>query len=167
MTKIACWKKSRALPISPVQIIVVMFISLPWQSVPNITVSLRRNWVYCGYVPKQCHPIHFMCNLLRFPIWRWHLSILYETIAIRFHLCLDICKNQFLFLLIMLLERWTSYVPTVYSFYRCYSSFSSYRSGYGLSQWETTLQCNVVSYCLSPWPEWPLFSTAYLHEQFI
>ena len=27
-------------------------------------------------------------------------------------------------------------------------------SGYGLSQWETTLHCNVVSYWLSPYPEW-------------
>ena len=29
-------------------------------------------------------------------------------------------------------------------------------SGYGLSQWETTLQCNVVSHWLSPYPEWSL-----------
>ena len=27
-------------------------------------------------------------------------------------------------------------------------------SGYGLSQWETTLQCNVVSHWLSPYREW-------------
>ena len=27
---------------------------------------------------------------------------------------------------------------------------------YGLSQWETTLQCNVVSHWLSPCPEWSL-----------
>ena len=27
-------------------------------------------------------------------------------------------------------------------------------SGYGLSQWETTLHCNVVSLWLSPYPEW-------------
>ena len=27
-------------------------------------------------------------------------------------------------------------------------------SGYGLSQWETTLQCKVVSHWLSPCPEW-------------
>ena len=26
--------------------------------------------------------------------------------------------------------------------------------GYGLSQWETTLHCNVVSHWLSPYPEW-------------
>ena len=25
---------------------------------------------------------------------------------------------------------------------------------YGLSQWETTLQCNIVSYWLNPYPEW-------------
>ena len=29
-------------------------------------------------------------------------------------------------------------------------------SGYGLSQWETTLYCNVVSHWLSPYPEWSL-----------
>ena len=27
-------------------------------------------------------------------------------------------------------------------------------SGYGHSQWKTTLQCNVVSHWLSPYPEW-------------
>ena len=27
-------------------------------------------------------------------------------------------------------------------------------SGYGLSQWDTTLQCYVVSHCLSPYQEW-------------
>ena len=31
-----------------------------------------------------------------------------------------------------------------------------YHSGYGLSQWETTLQCNVVSHWLSQYPEWSL-----------
>ena len=30
-------------------------------------------------------------------------------------------------------------------------------SGYGLSQWEATLQCNVVSHWLSPCPEWSLW----------
>ena len=29
-------------------------------------------------------------------------------------------------------------------------------SGYGLSQWQTTLQCNVVSHCLIPYLEWSL-----------
>ena len=29
-------------------------------------------------------------------------------------------------------------------------------SGYGLSQWEMTLQCNVISHWLSPCPEWSL-----------
>ena len=29
-------------------------------------------------------------------------------------------------------------------------------SGYELSQWETTLPCNVVSHWLSPYPEWSL-----------
>ena len=29
-------------------------------------------------------------------------------------------------------------------------------SGYGLSQWETTLHCNVVSHWLSQYPEWSL-----------
>ena len=28
--------------------------------------------------------------------------------------------------------------------------------GYGLSQWDTTLYCNVVSHWLSPYPEWSL-----------
>ena len=32
------------------------------------------------------------------------------------------------------------------------------RSGHGLSQWETTLHCNVVSYWLSPYSEWSLMS---------
>ena len=27
-------------------------------------------------------------------------------------------------------------------------------SGYGLCQWETTLQCNIVSHWQSPYPEW-------------
>ena len=27
-------------------------------------------------------------------------------------------------------------------------------SGHGPSQWETTLQCNIISHCLSPCPEW-------------
>ena len=30
------------------------------------------------------------------------------------------------------------------------------RSGYGLSQWGTTLHCNVVSHWLSVYPEWSL-----------
>ena len=29
-------------------------------------------------------------------------------------------------------------------------------SGYGLSKWEKTLHCNVVSHWLSPYPEWSL-----------
>ena len=29
-------------------------------------------------------------------------------------------------------------------------------SGYGLWKWEVTLQCNVVSHCLSPYPEWSM-----------
>ena len=33
------------------------------------------------------------------------------------------------------------------------SKWSSDHSGYGLSQWETTLHCNVVSHCLSRCPE--------------
>ena len=28
--------------------------------------------------------------------------------------------------------------------------------GYGFNQWPTTLQCNVVSHCLNPCPEWSL-----------
>ena len=32
-----------------------------------------------------------------------------------------------------------------------------YYSGYGLSQWETTLLCNVVSHWLSPYPDWLLW----------
>ena len=31
-------------------------------------------------------------------------------------------------------------------------------SGFELSQWETTLHCNVVSHWLSPYPEWSLQS---------
>ena len=34
-------------------------------------------------------------------------------------------------------------------------------SGYGLSQWETTLQCNVVYHWLSPCPEWSLIPGMY------
>ena len=30
---------------------------------------------------------------------------------------------------------------------------------YGISQWETTLQCNVVSHWLSPYPNWSLSNT--------
>ena len=32
-----------------------------------------------------------------------------------------------------------------------------YHSRYGLSQWGTTLKCNVVSYWLSPYQEWSLY----------
>ena len=40
-------------------------------------------------------------------------------------------------------------------------------SGYGLSQWETMLQCNIVSHWLSPYPEWSLLITvnAYVTTQ--
>ena len=31
-----------------------------------------------------------------------------------------------------------------------------FRGHSGLSQWETTLQCNVVSHWLSPYPEWAI-----------
>ena len=33
---------------------------------------------------------------------------------------------------------------------------TTYYSEYGLSQWETTLRCNVVSHWLSPYSEWSL-----------
>ena len=33
-------------------------------------------------------------------------------------------------------------------------------SGYGLSQWEMMLQCNMVSHYLSPYPEWSLCVTS-------
>ena len=36
--------------------------------------------------------------------------------------------------------------------------YSRAHSGYGLSQWETMLHCNVVSHWLSPYPEWALYS---------
>ena len=35
--------------------------------------------------------------------------------------------------------------------------FNAYHSGYGISQWEMTLQCNVISHWLSPYPVWTLF----------
>ena len=34
--------------------------------------------------------------------------------------------------------------------------FRNQGSGYVLSPWETTLQCNIVSHWLSPYPEWSL-----------
>ena len=37
-------------------------------------------------------------------------------------------------------------------------------SGYELSQWETTLPCNVVSHWLSPCPEWSLLLDNWLWE---
>ena len=35
----------------------------------------------------------------------------------------------------------------------------------GLSQWKTTLQCNVVTFWLSQWPDWslPIVHVAYVH----
>ena len=45
---------------------------------------------------------------------------------------------------------------------KCVSRYSTRdHSGYGFSQWETTLQCNVVSHCLNPYPEWSLFNGRY------
>ena len=35
-------------------------------------------------------------------------------------------------------------------------------SGYGLSQWGTTLHSNVVSHWLSPYPEWSLLRSKYV-----
>ena len=43
----------------------------------------------------------------------------------------------------------------------CYSPESFItrdHSGYGLSQWETTLHCNVASYWLCPYSEWSLMT---------
>ena len=37
-----------------------------------------------------------------------------------------------------------------------YENSNRAHSGYGLSLWETTLHCNVVSHWLSPCPEWSL-----------
>ena len=42
-------------------------------------------------------------------------------------------------------------------------------TGYGLNQWKTALQCNVVSHWLSPYPEWshwpqPKSNTVYFIE---
>ena len=36
------------------------------------------------------------------------------------------------------------------------SSHIGYHPGYGHNQWETTLQCNIVSHWLCPYPEWSL-----------
>ena len=35
---------------------------------------------------------------------------------------------------------------------------TSDHSGYGLSLWEMTLPCNVISHCLSPYKEWSLLT---------
>ena len=35
-------------------------------------------------------------------------------------------------------------------------------SGYGISQWETTLQCGFVSHWLTPYPQWPLHILQYV-----
>ena len=40
------------------------------------------------------------------------------------------------------------------SFYSSHDS-PKYHAGYGRSQWEPTLQYNVVSHCMSSYPEWP------------
>ena len=40
-------------------------------------------------------------------------------------------------------------------------------SGYGLSQWETLLQCNIISHWLSPYPKWCHGQANKLKEQFI
>ena len=47
----------------------------------------------------------------------------------------------------------------------CHTNFILPRdhSRYGLSQWETTLHCNVVSHWLSPYPEWS--PTSYLGDE--
>ena len=47
-----------------------------------------------------------------------------------------------------------------YLFWISYSVCSTlrYHSVYGLSQWETTLHCNVVSHWLSPYKEWTLYN---------
>ena len=44
----------------------------------------------------------------------------------------------------------------VEAFVLCGKHFSSDHFGHGLSQWMTTLQCNVVFHWLSPCPEWSL-----------
>ena len=36
------------------------------------------------------------------------------------------------------------------------STISRDHSGYGLNQWNTTLECNIVSHWLNPHPEWSL-----------
>ena len=52
----------------------------------------------------------------------------------------------------------TMVTPSLKVFGISSSSMFQYYSGYRLSQWETTLQCNVVSQWLSPYPEWsPVF----------
>ena len=38
-------------------------------------------------------------------------------------------------------------------------------SGYGLSKWETTLHCNVVSHWLSPHPEWSIGNTQHNYNK--
>ena len=39
-----------------------------------------------------------------------------------------------------------------YQFYQ----LITHATGYGLSQWEMMLQCNIISHWLSPYPEWSL-----------
>ena len=40
-------------------------------------------------------------------------------------------------------------------------------SGWGISQWETTLHRNVVSHWLSPYPEWSLYIYIYIYITWI
>ena len=60
----------------------------------------------------------------------------------------------------MLFQAWTEvhelhwWVNTLS--YHCYLGIRDH-SGYGLSQWETTLPCNVFSHWLSPYLEWSLW----------
>ena len=45
-----------------------------------------------------------------------------------------------------------------------YAVWRGYHSGYGLSQWETTWQCNVVSHWLCPYSEWSMCLRKYLRS---
>ena len=48
-----------------------------------------------------------------------------------------------------------------------YKTFPMVHFGYGLSQWKTTLHCNVVSHRLSPYPVWSLFSCEFMINIYI
>ena len=80
--------------------------------------------------------------------WALHTDTIIHWIKIKQALLLS-CNMYGLFLRILYCR---SFHYLQYLMYLCRD-----HSGYGFSQGETTLQCNVVPHWLSPYPEWSLF----------